>query len=104
MQKLAALLLVILLAACTGVPYQREYEAYAAYVTSEYAAGRLTSEQAQYLVAAKENELRARSSASIQSGIYGAYPGAAIAAQGAQKQPAGTSLNCVQTGTITTCR
>ena len=96
------LLLVLLLAGCTVIPYQREYDAYRDLIQSQVNGGQLTIQQGNYALAQKENELRLRSGAVMNSGIMNAYPGFGMAIQGAQKVPYGTT--CVQTGSFISCR
>lgn len=66
---------VILLAGCAANPYAQEMDAFSELVASELSAGRLTQEQANYVLAKKRNELNERRSA-VDAGdasIIGTY-------------------------------
>jgi len=101
MKKLLTVL-AFLLCSCAAVPYQGEYNAYVNLIQSQVASRQITLEQGNYLIAQKENELRARSSAALNAGIANAYPGLGLAAQGSQKRTV-PGVTCTTTGMFTNC-
>lgn len=93
---IAALLLVVGCAAQADSPEQREMAAYREYLVAEVNAGRMTQEQARYLMIQKQNQMSERGDAAMRQGIE-------MMNSSGPYQP-NRSVQCTTQFGVTTCR